>query len=266
MHNPTKEIIVFLVISTTIILLLTSLIITLIYLYRKKQLDYFKNLEKMKIDYEKNQLKLQLDIQEETFQNISREIHDNIGLSLTLAKLHLNTLNINGSSVSILNSSINLITKAIEDLSDISKSLNSEAISDHGLFNALRNEIEKLEKTEKYKIQYEVTGTTEFIDCQKELVLYRIAQEALNNIIKHSKASCICVKLNYTNNSVELTLMDNGVGINWGFIERERSKKIMAGLSNMQKRAKMLNGACEITSNKFGTKVCVTVPLEKNEK
>lgn len=266
MHTTTKEIIIFLVISTTIILLLTSLIVTLIYLYRKKQLDYFRNIERMKIDYEKNQLKLQLDIQEEAFQNISREIHDNIGLSLTLAKLHLNTLNTNQAPASILISSINLITKAIEDLSDISKSLNSEAISDHGLFNALKNEIEKLERTEKYKIQYEVTGATEFIDCQKELVLYRIAQEALNNIIKHSKASQISVKLNYTEDFVELTLLDNGIGINWSYVEKERGKKIMAGLNNMQKRAKMLNGKCEITSDDWGTKVCVIVPLEKDEK
>ena len=73
----------------------------------------------------------QLEIQEDTFQHISREIHDNINLSLTLAKLNLNTLNWSEKekAISQVNSSIDLISQSIANLSDISKSLNSDIIS-----------------------------------------------------------------------------------------------------------------------------------------
>ena len=93
MQSGKNDIIIFLLVTTVIILLLTGLIISLIYMYQKKQLTYQQNLEKLKLDHEKNLMAAQLEIQEETFQHISREIHDNINLSLTLAKLHLNTLN-----------------------------------------------------------------------------------------------------------------------------------------------------------------------------
>src|ERR1700737_2973926 len=92
METNNSEIIIFLLITSAIILFLGGFIVTLIYLYQKKQLAYQQNLENMKLDHEKNLLKAQVEMQENTFENISREIHDNINLSLTLAKLNLNTI------------------------------------------------------------------------------------------------------------------------------------------------------------------------------
>ena len=77
----------------------------------------------MKLDYEKNLLHTQLEIQEQTLQHISREIHDNINLSLTLAKLNLNTFDWNYpvKAKNKIDSSLQQISKAIVDLSDLSK-------------------------------------------------------------------------------------------------------------------------------------------------
>ena len=87
---------VSLVISfTLILLLLTSFVMSFLFIYQRKQISYFETIEKLKHDHEKNILKTQLEIQEQTLQHISREIHDNINLSLTLAKLNLNTLDWN---------------------------------------------------------------------------------------------------------------------------------------------------------------------------
>ena len=90
-----SQIIFFIIIPTILIFLLAGLIITILYFYQKRQIIYEKNLNALKLDFEKNILKTQVEIQEQTFQNISREIHDNISLSLTLAKLNLNTINWN---------------------------------------------------------------------------------------------------------------------------------------------------------------------------
>lgn len=217
----------------------------------------------MKNNYERNILKTQLEIQEQTFRDISREIHDNIGLSLTLAKLQLNTIDYRcaGSTTEKVNSSTDLISQAIQDLSDLSKSHNTEAIKSHGLYNTLKAEAEKISRPGKHRIEFTEEGNLFFLDAQKELILYRIAQEALNNILKHAAASRIWIKLKYGTDHVSLSIKDNGKGFNKMEIEERGSGKMNNGLTNIRTRAKMLDGTCIINSNPGkGTLICVTVP------
>src|SRR3954468_3052481 len=126
MRNSLNDgIIVFIIICSLLILLLITFITIIVYRYQQKQNAYYKNLEELKVKYENAMLQSQLEIQEQTFQNISREIHDNIGQKLSLAKLHLNTLNIGNTKEmsSQIDDSVNMIGEAISDLSDISRSM-----------------------------------------------------------------------------------------------------------------------------------------------
>jgi two-component system, NarL family, sensor kinase len=97
-----QSIIIFIITSALLILLLIGFITTIIYRYQQKQNAYFKDIETLKTSHENSLLQAQLEIQEQTFQNISREIHDSIGQKLTLAKLHLNTLEYNNRDKTIL--------------------------------------------------------------------------------------------------------------------------------------------------------------------
>src|SRR5437868_8710337 len=92
MQKATHSITLFLIIVSILILLLTGFVLAILILYRKNQIAYSKMLEQIKLEHEQNLLSTQIEIQENTFQQISREIHDNINLELTLAKLILNTL------------------------------------------------------------------------------------------------------------------------------------------------------------------------------
>ena len=92
MQKTPDDIIIFLLVTTSIILVMAGFVITIVLLYRKKQISYQKDIDHIKAEYEKAILNTQLEIQEQTFRNISKEIHDNIGMSLTLAKLNLNML------------------------------------------------------------------------------------------------------------------------------------------------------------------------------
>ncbi len=216
------------------------------------------------MDYDRNLLKTQLEIQEHTFQNISREIHDNISLSLTLAKLNLNTLDLSDKKKSMMSvdNSIELIGNAINDLSDISKSLNTEAICSHGLIAALQIEIEKIRRCGKHQVDFVISGNPVFLDPQKELVLFRITQEALNNVLKHAKASIINLQLNYNPNCIDLRVEDNGIGFRQDQPKLQESKKMPAGLNNMTTRAGLINGTCEIKSKLHsGTTISVTAPF-----
>ena len=236
--------IVYLIIITGIIVLLLTFSITLIYLYQKRKFTYQQKINALQIDHERNLLKTQIEIQEGTFQEISREIHDNITLSLTYAKLNLNIVEWENTpkAKKQVEGAIEQITSSITDLSDISKSLNSELISHQGLIKALEKEVDKIRQTKLFIFDFTVTGITAFIESRKELVIFRIIQEALNNILKHSKAKWVALKMHYYPDQLEITIYDDEVGFDHTSVSENAIKDYKAGLNNMQKRAAIFNG------------------------
>jgi signal transduction histidine kinase len=268
MQKTFDSVVLFLTISTLIILVLAFFIITIIYLYRKKQILYSRGLEQLKSDYDRTILSTQLEIQEQTFQTISRDIHDNINLSLTLAKLNLNTLDIENKEKSSfqINASIDFVSKAITDLTDISRSMNSDIIIEQGLISALQIEIEKLRKLEWFILQFEVTGNSVFLDAQKELFIFRIVQEAFNNILKHAQAKTVILGLHYGNDDMTITIADDGVGFTKLDAIEKRMSRPTAGLLNMQKRTELMNGNWQIESGKGkGTTIKFSIPFCNNK-
>jgi signal transduction histidine kinase len=261
MPREPHTVIIFIIITTLFILILVALIVLILFLYQRRRIAYKKGLEMLKSDFEKTLLTTQLEIQEQTFQNISREIHDNIGLSLTLAKLNLNTIDWKdpGHSQEKVAGSVNFISRAIEDLSYISKALHTGFVEENGLLRALELEINKIQKLGIFTIQYDVTGSPVYIQTQKELVIFRIMQEVLNNSIKHSGASVITVLLNYKSTVVEIEINDNGKG----FINTSSAHlaKKGTGLMNIVKRAAFIDGSCQVNSCPGkGTSVQMKIP------
>ncbi len=253
----------FVIITTLLILLLVVMTTSILLLYQKKKLAFAKDLETLKTNHEKNILKTQLEIQESTFQDISREIHDNIGLSLTLAKLNLNTMDYKlvDKAMEAVQFSINLITKSISDLKDISKGLNSEAIANMGLIGALDLEVTKLKKSGIKDVRLSTTGKITYLNPQKELILFRIIQESLNNIIKHANAEIITIELNYAEKELNLIVQDNGVGFNKEEVEIKRGGRIMEGMRNISIRTKQINGDLQVISRpKNGTTILINAP------
>ena len=263
MRNPsTESLIFFIVVCTLLIVLLISFVTYIVYRYQQKQNAYFKDLQELKVAHENEMLQSQVEIQEQTFENISREIHDNIGQKLTLAKLHLNTLNLNdaGKAANQLDDSVAMISEAINDLSDISRSMSSEIILNNGFIKGLEFEVAQLNKSSLYKIALTVNGEPVFLEAQKELILFRIVQEALNNIMKHAIASVIDISLHYNKELVELNIDDNGKG----FINGEDCRK-GTGIANMKRRAEWLKGKCIVNSFPgIGTKIKIEMPIHEN--
>ena len=263
MRNSSSEsLIIFIVICTLLILLLISFITFIVYRYQQKQNAYFRNLNDLKTVHENEMLQSQIEIQEQTFENISREIHDNIGQKLTLAKLHLNTLNLTNAfrAKSQLNDCVAMISEAINDLSDISRSMSSEIILNNGLIKALEFEVTQLNKSRIYHIELVISGEPIFLDSQKELILFRIVQEALNNIMKHAFASVIEIRLHYCQEAIILSVSDNGKG----FINSNEGNN-GTGIANMRRRAEWLKGKCMVESEPGdGTKIKIEMPIYEN--
>lgn len=268
MHQIPPELLIFILTTTTIILLLLTVILLIVFFYKRNQNKFIKELEKIKLDSEKNLLNAQLEIQENTLDHISREIHDNISLSLTLAKLHLSTAESHDVTKQylLLKESEDLIGRAINDLRGISSSLNHYPIMNNGLIKTVEEEINRIERTGKFQIKLLLQGNIIFLDTKLELVIFRIIQEALNNIIKHSNASLIQIILNYHNDFISFTIKDDGKGFDLSII-REQGKGIKGlGIGNIKTRVKMFNGSCSIDSIPGqGSSINVTIPFEQNE-
>lgn len=257
-----NQIIIFVVIATGIIFMLAGFIITLLFIYQKRHLSYQRQVDTLKNDFEKNLLKTQVEIQEQTFQDISREIHDNISLSLTLAKLNLNTLDWLDieSTYNSVKSSTSIISSAISDLSNLSKSMNPEIIRHLGLLKAVKNEVERVQQLAHMNIEWNVLGEPVFMDSEKELVIFRIIQEAFNNVLKHAKACKILLHINYNIDSLDILIKDDGVGFISNHLISE-TDLTHAGINNMKTRAKLFGGKLIIQSEENeGTQILVTVP------
>lgn len=262
MQNSHYNLTLFILASAVIISLMAVFIVTILFLYKKKQFAYFKTIEELKLDYEKNLLHTQLEIQEQTLHHIAREIHDNINLSLTLAKLNLNTFDWRhpDKGKNKLDSSLQQISKAIADLSSLSKGMNSELIINQGLIEVLKKETNRLRELNLFELDYVVTGNPVFMDSQKELVIFRIIQEAFNNIIKHARATLVKLNLEYDFDHINVLIADNGRGFCKDDVAQNK-KESNAGLNNMQKRAALFNGRTIIDSAlDSGTSIYVTIP------
>jgi len=258
---------VAIVIFTTIILLLflVGFIVIMLILNQKSRLTQVQELRLMEEKYEQELLRTQLEIQENIFGNLSQEIHDNIGQSLTFVSLSLLTVPVeNGSEAHLyIEESRKMLQKAIAELRDLSKGLQTERIIDIGLVKSIEFELQRLERTNLYKTSFNFTDVQNLMDSQTETILFRTVQEMLNNIVKHARASELEIHLTHENDTINLEIRDNGIGFDPGtLLEKEHSKGL--GLRNIRKRAALIGGTCNINSIKNGgTTIRITIPVNK---
>lgn len=266
MQASSNDIILFLITTTCIILLLSSLIITLLYFYKKRQTIHLEKISALKSDFEKTLIYTKMEIQEETFQHISKEIHDNISLSLTLAKLNLEAFawKQNTDTKEHVKTSIEQIATAINDLGDLSKSMSADIVSSHGLLKAIEYELEDIRESSKLEIDLETNGNPVSMDIQRELILFRIIQESFKNILKHAKASRAVIKLSYSDHYLSIIIKDNGKGFDPQEIESQDDKIKSSGLKNIKHRSSILMGSSRIESQPGeGSSVFITIPLDQ---
>jgi signal transduction histidine kinase len=211
---------------------------------QRRRALHAKQLFDLKVQFEQTILQSQLEIQEQTFRNISQEIHDNIGQVLSLAKLNLNTIPHDGASDKI-SLTEELLGKAINDLRDLSKSLHPEKISDIGLVNATRHELFIFQKASKIKTELVADETEINVDGNKSVIIFRMIQETLHNALKHAKAGKITVTMRQHAFQTTIEIMDDGIGFD---IDKLKSTETGIGLKSMEQRCKLINANCTIDS------------------
>lgn len=259
----------FTIISAMILgFILVGFIVTILFFYQRRQQRQEKELARMKDEYERETLRSQLEIQENTFKNISQELHDNIGQMLSVVKLSLSVLPIDKDhpAYEMNKNSQQVLNKAILDLSDLTKSLHTDRIAEVGLADSIRFELASINKTGILQTEYSVTGNEFPLSGQKSIFLFRIFQEIMNNILKHAKASLLTVDVIFTaDEDFILEIHDNGVGFN--VEEKKHSPKSGVGLKSIFNRAHLIGASIDMKSEQGkGTKVTIELPCQEDNK
>jgi signal transduction histidine kinase len=247
MFENKKEIILLIVLGTSILIFLLSVVVITIARYKIRQQSFLKEKIDLETQFSQTLLQSQLEIQEQTLQQISRELHDNLGQVASLIKINLNTLQLNDrdKAVEKIESTKDLTRQLIGDIKSLSVNLNGNRIAETGLIKALQNEVDQLNRTGIFSAKFIQTGPFPEIKNDTVIILYRMAQEILNNMIKHSNAQQIIINLSVTKNLFILAFSDDGNGFD---IEKQM-KSGGSGLNNLHIRANLINAKLSMQSD-----------------
>ncbi|MFI5132488.1 MAG: sensor histidine kinase, partial [Chitinophagales bacterium] len=221
---------------------------------RKNKLLLEKEL--MSVQFEQTLLQSKLEIQEQTFHEISQELHDNIGQVLSLVSIHLNTLQAPGEADKISKMD-ELLGKALLDLRNLSHSLDGDYIRNNGWTGLVVKLMNSLQTTGRFTTNLHIDDDLPPLGTEKPIILFRMIQEVVNNIIKHADANTIFLNAKKHTDRLVITIKDNGRGFS------ENAVSGGAGLQNLQNRAKIINAELTIDSQPaMGTLVTISIKPE----
>ncbi|PCH77779.1 MAG: histidine kinase [Flavobacteriaceae bacterium] len=233
-------------VTTVIILLLGITVVVLFSFFQKKKVGYIAKQREVQQQFEEELTKSKIEIREQALQNISWEIHDNIGQLLSVARMQLNIIeaSLPENQQEKISETNALIGSSLQELRSLAKSLSPEIIKNLGLIDSIQMEVERFNKLKFIKTELTVINTPLLIQSDHEIILFRIIQEFCNNTLKYSKGSTLNITLTYFDDSLQIIAKDNGIG----FDTQDKNKQLGIGLLNMKSRSKLIGAKLELTS------------------
>jgi signal transduction histidine kinase len=202
-----------------------------------------------------------LESQESTARRFSHELHDELGQSLTALKANVMSLHRTDDSEGRISDCVGLVDGAIRNVRELSQLLRPTILDDFGLDASLRWLAEKFTERTAIDVDYQSDFSGRLPD-ETETHLFRIAQEALTNVARHSKAKRVEVRLHANHSQLSLTIADNGVGLAQPGDATERGM----GMIGMRARARSAGGEVAVRSQPDqGVSVEVQVPTGVSE-
>jgi two-component system NarL family sensor kinase len=260
MQVLSKEINTLIVFLTFVFLQTPAFLLLYINQYNRRKKRHIEEKALMQLTFDAEITKTQLEVQEQTMQTIGADLHDNIGQLLSLTSLTLSSIELDNAQKARqkIDAAIDLTVRSIKEMRLLGKLLQGDQLVVMGLAEAISYEINWIERSGQYKVSYINDGEMPAAgSTDKDLILFRILQEILNNIIKHAQATQIKIKLDYAEAVLQLQVSDNGVGFNAGLPE----KQLGMGLQNIQKRAGIIGGNVTIASSPDeGTTITIFIP------
>lgn len=238
---------------TLLIIVLTMILVYVIFIQKKTRLLIAQKEKDMR--FEKELTTSQIEMKEQTLNYIGQELHDDLGQKLSVVRLRQNQLiaKMNDSEKEELVELNELLRECIQDIRNLSKTLITEQVIHFGLIESLEREINKIQKLRLLKIELITQKHDIDIMPKHGLILFRIIQESINNILKHSRAKNVSINIEDDYEKLDILISDNGKGFNINL------KKDGSGLKNMELRAKIIHADFSIQSEPDkGTQTSIT--------
>lgn len=205
-------------------------------------------------------LKSMMDGEEKERSRMAKDLHDGLGGLLSSVKLYFSNIQTENEGLeksTDFNKALELLDNTSSEARKIAHNLMPEALVKFGLVDALKDFCNNISSSNSLRIDFQSYHLTERLPESMEIMIYRIAQELVNNIVKHANATEAIVQLMQNDNVLYLTVEDNGIGF-----DPLKIKKDSAGMSNIRSRVEFLSGTFEIDSTPDkGTSININIPL-----
>lgn len=248
--------------GTVMMTMFTSVITVFLFIHRQRQKKYASDMQSAEYRSQNEILRIRLEVEERAVNLISYEIHDNINQVLGIVRMQLlNAMRQESKTASdiIIDESCGRLKYVVTQLRNLSHILSSAAIGKMGLVSMVRKELAYIESTTMLKCVFTCHDEELPLCAENELLIARIIQEALNNIIRHSGATSIELAIGLLDGKIIFSITDNGVGMDADNLENNDGM----GFTNLRVRLRLLHGSMEIKSGKgTGTTLVFAVPVE----
>lgn len=226
--------------------LLVLIILLLYYNYQNRKKEHLRTLQLVEQQKEYQLLQALIQGEEKERSRIARDLHDSMSGMLAAAKMHINSLPLKEPAITNMegyNQAVTLLDQVAAGIRKTSHHLMPEVLFQLGLDEALRRYCIQLNNKDVLQVQYDSFGVIARYNDRFELSVYRIVQELLNNIVRHSNATEVVVQLSVHEQLMSITVEDNGIGLCDEYISNG------TGLSNLEARVKALNGTVQMDSH-----------------
>jgi len=244
-----------------LVVLIVILILGYVFFQNRKKNQQLK-MQELVFEQKKNTAAAVLQAGENERKRIAEDLHDSVAQKMVVAKLNLEALEeylpeLNGEQQRVFNNIFSLVDESCTEVRSLSHSMMPQAFFKSGLTDAIKDFIDKIDN-KNLQISFNAEGNLGDIDKDKEIMIYRIIQECIQNVLKHAKASKLDISIIAENNEIDVTIEDNGVGFNPKMIADNDS----IGMKNIQSRIDFLNGKLDIDSQSgMGTIIAFYIPL-----
>ena len=235
----------FLIILSTFIILLVVLMMVAIYsVFIKKKSELILSQKIKDSTFEQELAYSQVEIKEQTLNYVGQELHDDLGQKLSVARLMTSKMAFSTDieRQKIAKETNLLLGECIQDIRNLSKVFITKQVKHFGFLESLEREIFRIQRLQLIEVDYKINNHDLEINSEHALILFRMIQECINNVIKHSKSKWIQLLVDDQEKWIHIVVSDKGIG----FIANKNNNG--SGLKSMKSRAKIINAEISMIS------------------
>lgn len=250
--------------NSLIYIFLGLLVITMIasfFVIQNRRKNQLLKLQEMAIDQKKKTTEAVMHAEENERKRIAEDLHDSVAQKMVVAKLNLEAFggyfpSFSEKQQSVFDNISTLVSESVTEVRSLSHTMMPQVLVRSGLTEAIKNFISKIEN-KNLQIRFDIEESFNNIEKNKEIMIYRIVQECVQNVLKHANATKLDITLLSENNHIDITIEDNGAG----FAKGQSSGSEGMGMKIMQSRVDFLNGKMEISSEPgMGSIIAFSIP------